>query len=275
MRDHYDMSNIEDLEDTQEPDGADMDLNDESMELTRLREGEELLKDPVNEEAMDSWSKDVIESDVGLVPGQETLSSIIPLYFDNELRKLNIRRNSCYDVKSRWNTLHQVLKPFHNATTVMCDRDYPSIGRGLYFLAHLKIFLQQRRKKEPSMMKRFKQLLLAQFVVYFENDTEQVQLLKFHSYFDAARFSALTDPEKRGIEQTIKMMAMNEPYVAQPVVSQSPDTTTISLSQKIGTPKKEKMSTLDVFNESIDESIYDSIPEHDPRDYHKKSNNYR
>ena len=65
----------------------------------------------------------------------------------------------------------------------MSGRQYPSIGFAFYMLMRLKNFLQQHERKENAMMKRLKQLLLAKFIYYFENDNEQNQLLKVNEYY--------------------------------------------------------------------------------------------
>jgi hypothetical protein len=64
----------------------------------------------------------------------------------------------------------------------MSGRQYPSIGLAFYLLTRLKIFLQQHDKIENPIQKRLKQMLLAQFMHYFESDDEQIQLLKVSNY---------------------------------------------------------------------------------------------
>jgi hypothetical protein len=201
---------------------------------------------------MDNWTEDVYELDDGddkIIHDQDMIiclvkkcrglvlmikrSTIITLFFDTERKKLNIKRNLCYDVKSRWNstysmidsflflreiieklfnhkhnlhlkpkelkkltafeltvddwimlsTLQLVLKPFFHATKVMSGHHYPSIGLAFYLLVRLKTFLQQQQqdKKENIMIKLLKQLLLSQFIYYFESDNEQLELLKVES----------------------------------------------------------------------------------------------
>ena len=220
-------------------------MNDnEPMDIDCPNHEEEYLNDVVDEEIIDNWTEGVVVSDVNLVYDQEMIislinkcrgliytikhSTIISLYFDNERKKMNIYRNLCYDIKSRWNstylmidafiglrevieklfnnkhhlrikpkqlkklsgfelasddwimlsTLRSVLKPFFKATIVLSDRNYPSLGVGYYVLTRLKNCLQHHDQKETLMLKRLKQLLLAQFIYYFENDDQQIQLLK-------------------------------------------------------------------------------------------------
>jgi hypothetical protein len=80
-----------------------------------------------------------------------------------------------------WNillVLHSILKPFYHATKAMSGRQYPTIGLAYYLLTRLKSFLQQHDKKETLMEKRLKQLLLKQFLYYFDSDDDQIELLK-------------------------------------------------------------------------------------------------
>ena len=80
-----------------------------------------------------------------------------------------------------WNMLsmlYLVLKPFYHATKAMSGRQYPSMGIAYYVLVRLKSFLQQHDRKESLILKRFKQLLLTQFLHYFEDDYDQSQILK-------------------------------------------------------------------------------------------------
>ncbi|CAF3455414.1 unnamed protein product [Rotaria sp. Silwood2] len=217
--------------------------DDESFEEGDIYE-EELLSDIIDEQIMDNWTADVNESENHSTSDQDIIVSvikkcrslvlmikssiIITSFFDREREKLNIKRNLCYDVKSRWNStycmidaflalrevieklfnqkhslrihpkqikklttleyksddwimlsaLYTVLKPFFHATKVLSGRDYPSIGLAFYLLSRLKTFLQKLEKKENILIKRLKQLLLLQFIYYFECDDQQVQLLK-------------------------------------------------------------------------------------------------
>jgi hypothetical protein len=77
--------------------------------------------------------------------------------------------------------LHQLLRPFFHATRALSGRSYPSIGFSYYIYIRLKNFLQDHSKKDNSIMKRLKHLLLKQLVHYFEDDEAQFQLLKVRS----------------------------------------------------------------------------------------------
>ena len=109
-------------------------------------------------------------------------------YFKHQLKitAKQTEKLSNYELTSDdWNilmALHYVLKPFYHATRVMSGREYPSIGLGFYLLVRLKNFLQHHEKKENSLMKKFKQLLLKQYIHYFENNYEQMELLKVSNY---------------------------------------------------------------------------------------------
>ncbi|CAF1509065.1 unnamed protein product [Adineta steineri] len=188
-------------------------------------------------------------------------------YFKHHL-KINakqVKKLSSYELSGDdWNTLtalHYVLKPFYHATRVMSGREYPSIGLAFYLLIHLKSFLQNHEKKENLLVKKFKQLLFKQYVQYFENDYEQMELLKFHSYFDPAGFSALTDSEKRSIEHNVKKMLLdkivNIPTSTIETSSISTTATTTIDSLNKSNPTEHSKSAMDLFNDSIGEISFE------------------
>ncbi|CAF2116919.1 unnamed protein product [Rotaria magnacalcarata] len=328
------MANIERLDnndDIDEPDEINMNVtrdesdDDESSETYDSNDEEESLLDNNDEEFVDDWTTNVIQSDFDIACEQNMIiivikkcrglvsmikrSTIITLYFDTERKQANIKRNLCYDVKSRWNStfsmidsflvlrqliqklfsykhqltiqpkqvkkladyeltsddwnvllvLHSILKPFYHATKVMSGRQYPSIGLAFYLLTRLKNFLQQNDRKESSMEKRLKQLLLKQLLHYFESDDEQMELLKLHSYFDPAGFSTFTESEKRSVEQNIKQMvtdgACQSSISVTNTLSISP-TTTNSPNTTNSTGNLNK-SAIDMFNESIGDINYE------------------
>jgi hypothetical protein len=226
-----------------------MDVTDESEaddSETRMEMSDDDLDEPLDiddDEVVDDWMEDVNDSPIDALPDQEMVnellrkcrglismikrSTIITAYFDMLRTKLDIRRNLCHDVKTRWNStfclidsflalrdaierlfdakhdlhikraqleklsgfelnsddwttllqLHYVLQPFFHATRAMSGRTYPSIGFSYYVIMRLKAFLQNTCKKDNLIVKRFKKLLLAKLIVYFENDDEQLALL--------------------------------------------------------------------------------------------------
>ncbi|CAF2967829.1 unnamed protein product [Rotaria sp. Silwood2] len=325
------LDNNDDIDEPDELDQINMDVtgdesdDDESSETYDSNDEEESLFDNRNEEFVDAWTTDVIQSDFSIVYEQNMItfvvkkcrglismikrSTIITLYFDTERKKSKIKRNLCSDVKSRWNStyymidsflvlreliqklfrykhqlkikpkqvkkladyeltsddwnvllvLHSILKPFYHATKVMSGRRYPSIGLAFYLLTRLKNFLQHHDKKESLIEKRLKQLLLKQFLHYFESDSEQLELLKLHSYFDPAGFSALTDNEKRSVEQNIKKMVTDETYHSSISVTDTLSicTTTINLPNKSNSTGNLNKSAMDMFNESIGDVHYE------------------
>ena len=74
--------------------------------------------------------------------------------------------------------LHGILQPFFHPTRATSGRRYPTIGIAYYLIVRLKIFLQNQSKNGNPFPQRLKQLLLNKLLFYFENDEEQLNLLK-------------------------------------------------------------------------------------------------
>ena len=74
--------------------------------------------------------------------------------------------------------LHDILQPFFHATGAMSGRRYPTIGFAYYLIVCLKMFSQKQSKNNNPFSQRLKQLLLNKLLFYFENDEEQLNLLK-------------------------------------------------------------------------------------------------
>ncbi|CAF0986220.1 unnamed protein product [Rotaria sordida] len=101
---------------------------DESSEIFDSNDEEQSLFDNSNEEFVDDWSTDVIQSDYDTVREQSMIlfvlkkcrgltsmikrSTIITLCFDAERKKFKKNRNLCYDVKSRWNSTFCIINSF-------------------------------------------------------------------------------------------------------------------------------------------------------------------
>lgn len=109
-------------------------------------------------------------------------------YYKHQLKiePKQVKKLTDYELTSDdWNilmALHFILKPFYHPTRAMPGHQYPSIGLAFYLLIRLKNFLRQHDKKESLMVKQLKQLLLKQFLHYFESDDEQIELLKVSDY---------------------------------------------------------------------------------------------
>ncbi|CAF2074197.1 unnamed protein product [Rotaria magnacalcarata] len=154
--------------------------------------------------------------------------------------------------------LFSILKPFYLATTAMSGRQYPSIGLAYYLLARLRSFLQQHNKKESLLEKRLKQLLLKKFLNYFDNENEQMELLMLHAYFDPAGFAALTEIERRSVEQTIKKSVADQASHSSISVANtlSITTTTANSENKPNANRNVKRNAMNLFNESVDDIQY-------------------
>jgi hypothetical protein len=120
--------------DTNEVDEINMDVStdleeddDESSEICDSND-EKLLSDNGDEEMVDNWTTDIVQSDFDIGGEQDMIlfvvkkcrglvsmikrSTIITLYFDTERKKSNIKRNLCNDVKSRWNSTYSMIDSF-------------------------------------------------------------------------------------------------------------------------------------------------------------------
>ncbi|CAF3901569.1 unnamed protein product [Rotaria sp. Silwood1] len=132
----------------------------------------------------------------------------------NDKYRLNIKNdqveklNELEITSTEWNhlnQLHHVLKVFYNATNIVSGKTYPAMSSAYFIFIKLKSFLM-KDSKENMTVKRLKKLLLSKLIHYFEEDEVQLNLLKFHSYFDPTGYRALSDADKRSIEYDIKQM---------------------------------------------------------------------
>ena len=60
----------------------------------------------------------------------------------------------------------------------MSGRRYPTISFAYYLIVRLKMFSQNQSENNNPLSQRLKQLLLNKLLFYFENDEEQLNLLK-------------------------------------------------------------------------------------------------
>lgn len=113
---------------------------------------------------------------------REVIEKLFVCKYQLQIQPKQLKKLNDFELTSdEWiilTTLHSILKPFFRATKAMSVSQYPLIGVAFYLLTRLRNFLQQHDKKDPSLKKRLKQLLLAQILHYFDSDDEQVQLLK-------------------------------------------------------------------------------------------------
>ncbi|CAF4623818.1 unnamed protein product, partial [Rotaria magnacalcarata] len=309
--------------------GNESDDNDKLSETFDSLDEEQLLfdngdNDTDDDEFMDDWTTDVIQSDCEIVCEQNMIlvvlkkcrglismikrSTILTLYFDAQRKRFKKALNLCYDVKSRWNStycmvnsfivlreiienlfsnkhqlhitqqqvkkltnfeltsadwhvllvLFSILKPFYLVTTAMSGRQYPSIGLAYYLLARLRNFLQQHNKKESLLEKRLKQLLLKKFLNYFDDENEQMELIMLHAYFDPAGFAALTEIERRSVEQTIKKSVADQASHSSISVANtlSITTTTANSENKPNANRNVKRNAMNLFNEFVGDIQY-------------------
>ncbi|CAF2776273.1 unnamed protein product [Rotaria sp. Silwood2] len=121
-----------------------------------------------------------------------------------QIEKLNQLEISSADW-NHLNQLHDVLKIFFQSTELLSGKNYPTIGLAYFLISRLKMFLI-KDKDDNAFVKRLKKSILSKMAFYFDQDVDQSDLLKFHSYLDPDGFRALSDVEKRTIELEIKQM---------------------------------------------------------------------
>ncbi|CAF4540658.1 unnamed protein product [Rotaria sp. Silwood2] len=264
------LDNNDDIDETDELDQINMDVtgdesdDDESSETYDSNDEEESLFDNRNEEFVDAWTTDVIQSDFSIVYEQNMItfvvkkcrglismikrSTIITLYFDTERKKSKIKRNLCSDVKSRWNSTYYMIDSF------LVLREL--IQKLFRYKHQLKIKPKQVKKLADYELTSDDWnvlLVLHSILKPFYHAT------KLHSYFDPAGFSALTDNEKRSVEQNIKKMVTDETYHSSISVTDTLSicTTTINLPNKSNSTGNLNKSAMDMFNESIGDVHYE------------------
>ena len=107
-------------------DESDADESDAQMEVSDDHFGDPL--DINDEDVFDNWMEDVNDSPIDALPDQEMVnellkkcrglismirrSTIITAFFDMLRAKLDIRRNLCPDVKTRWNSTFCLIDSF-------------------------------------------------------------------------------------------------------------------------------------------------------------------
>ncbi|CAF1535418.1 unnamed protein product [Adineta ricciae] len=112
---------------------------------------------------------------------------------------------------SEWNYLEElwkVLRSFYSATKTISGRNYCTIGAAFFILMKLKGSLSDDQN-DILIVKRLKKLLLAKFIHYYEQDRDQLNILKFHAYFDPLSHSLLSESDKRAVEQRVKQTITN------------------------------------------------------------------
>ena len=73
---------------------------------------------------------------------------------------------------------HGIRQPFFHATRAMSGCRYPTISFAYYLIVCLKMLSQNQSKNDNPFSQSLKQLLLNKLLFYFENDEEQLNLLK-------------------------------------------------------------------------------------------------
>ncbi|CAF5008899.1 unnamed protein product, partial [Rotaria magnacalcarata] len=113
--------------------GNESDDNDKLSETFDSLDEEQLLfdngdSDTDDDEFMDDWTTDVIQSDCEIIREQNMIlvvlkkcrglismikrSTILTLYFDAQRKRFKKALNLCYDVKSRWNSTYCMINSF-------------------------------------------------------------------------------------------------------------------------------------------------------------------
>ncbi|CAF3881450.1 unnamed protein product, partial [Rotaria sp. Silwood1] len=175
---------------------------------TELKETRNVLRDICTR-----WN-----SSYTMIDSLKTFRLIIEKLY-NDKHRLNIKNdqveklNELEITSAEWNhlnQLHHVLEVFYNATNIVSGKKYPSMSSAYFIFIKLKSFLI-KDSQDNVTVKRLKKSLLSKMIHYFEEDEVQLNLLKFHSYFDPTGYRALSDADKRSIEYDIKQMYANDP----------------------------------------------------------------
>lgn len=83
--------------------------------------------------------------------------------------------------REEWTMLEnveEVLRAVLRATLVLSGRRFCTIGVGYFAIIHLKEYLEDQNERSNLQLNRLKQLLLAQFKNYFDDNGDQMNMLK-------------------------------------------------------------------------------------------------
>ena len=75
-------------------------------------------------------------------------------------------------------TVEQVLRAFLQATKVISSQQYSTVGLAFFAISHLKEYLEEQKETDTPQLNHLKRLLLRQFKKYFEDDADQLDMLK-------------------------------------------------------------------------------------------------
>ncbi|CAM4856377.1 unnamed protein product [Rotaria socialis] len=249
--------------------GNKSDDNDKLSETFDSLDEEQLLfdngdNDTDDDEFMDDWTTYVIQSDCEIVREQNMIlvvlkkcrglismikrSTILTLYFDAQRKRFKKALNLCYYVKSHWNSTYCMINSF-------------------IILREIIENLFTTQQKRNLLEKRLKQLLLKKFLNYFDDENEQMELLLLHAYFDPAGFTALTEIERRSVEQTIKKSVADQASHSSISVANtlSSTTTTANSASKPNANRNVKRNAMDLFNESVGDIQYEDNRENESK----------
>ncbi|CAF1203977.1 unnamed protein product, partial [Didymodactylos carnosus] len=129
----------------------------------------------------------------------------------------------------------------------MSGRNYPTIGLAYFSLHHIKIFLESTDGYNETI-KRLKQLLLSKMSLCFEDDVEQHNALKLHTYFDPNGFNVFSIKEKVAVEKQIKQIYQNDKHSHDDRSNSTSSPTAIATNDLC--QKRSKPSVMDEFLQS-------------------------
>ena len=75
-------------------------------------------------------------------------------------------------------TVEQVLRAFLQATKVISGQQYSTVGLAFFAISHLREYLEEQKEIDTPQLNHLKRLLLRQFKKYFEDDADQLDMLK-------------------------------------------------------------------------------------------------
>ncbi|CAF1498789.1 unnamed protein product [Adineta ricciae] len=126
--------------------------------------------------------------------------------YDLNLTNKQLTKLSKFELnRQEWEILDQtekILLSFAEATAMISGKTYSTIGLGYLAITSIKETLEERTGNREA--DQLKSLLYDQLTHYFENDSDQYELLKHHAFFDPLGYGILDRRDRTKIEREIR-----------------------------------------------------------------------